>query len=384
MRRWMSVWIVGCVVMWTMAAVGQEASVAAGSLSSCVVKGGEAWCWGSNEGGELGANSDADKSSQALRVQTPDKALEGVAQLELEGHGCAVVTGGEVWCWGLGRFGQLGRGEREGTRWPVQVDVGGEAAQVSTGGEHTCVVMASGAVKCWGANKSGQLGNGTTTDSAEPVVVQGLLDAAQVSCGGGAEGRGHCCAVRAGGRVVCWGANGLGQLGNGKEGKDSARPVDVSKLKDAEQVTVGREHSCAVRQGGKISCWGGNVFGGLGGKGHKDRSRPKSVRGLDGDAVGVSAGAHHTCALMEKGGVMCWGDNNFGQVGSGSEEPIQLGAVSVVGIADAVGLASGWDHSCALLKGGAVVCWGDNAYGQLGNGSSGGNSRVPVNVEGLP
>ena len=163
--------------------------------------------------------------------------------------------------------------------------------------------------------------------------------------------------------------NDNGQLGNGESGMEvySDSPVKVVGIDDAVSVAAGWEHTCALHRSGEVSCWGDNNRGELG-DGQKESTSPTPVRvvGID-DAVAVSAGDWHTCALRSGGSISCWGYNGDGQLGNGSYESSNS-PVEVAGITDAVSVAAGLKHACALRTGGAVTCWGNNDYAQLGNG----------------
>lgn len=175
-------------------------------------------------------------------------------------------------------------------------------------------------------------------------------------------GDAHSCALISGGTVKCWGGNHLGEDGN-RSTTDSATPVAANGIANAKVVTTGTFTTCALIPLGKIKCWGDNSYGklGAGPKYPGYSSLPISVSGIV-HAVAVSSGAEHSCALLAGGTVRCWGRNNSGDLGSSkSYSPVPI---TVPGITRAVAISAGYRHSCALLAGGKVVCWGNNHFGE--------------------
>jgi hypothetical protein len=195
-----------------------------------------------------------------------------------------------------------------------------------------------------------------------------------------AAGGSHSCALLSTGAVVCWGLGQYGQLGNGSL-VSSAQPVAVSGLSDAVALTAGNLHTCAVRRTGEVVCWGRGDGGVLGNGILTDASVSVfvTVSGLS-DAVSVAAGLIHTCALRRTGEVACWGINNTGQLGYGrdpDEGADSAVPVPVTGLSDAVSITADYLHTCALRATGEVVCWGYGYEGQLGNGSITSYAKVP-------
>src|SRR5438876_1878896 len=216
----------------------------------------------------------------------------------------------------------------------------GVATAVELGSFYSCSLLQDGTVRCWGDNSAGQLGDGTTTNASTPVAVAGIGGAVAVTGGGF-----HTCARFLDGTLECWGRNDFGQLGD---------PATTS----FNSVT------------------------------------PVRVTGIT-SAIAVAAGGFHTCALLADGTVRCWGENDFGQLGNGTSDPapgtpttFNPSPVTVSGIPTAVAISAGGWHTCALLRDGTVQCWGENTYGQLGNGATTappapGRSSTPATVTGI-
>src|SRR5690606_12325658 len=187
------------------------------------------------------------------------------------------------------------------------------------------------------------------TRSPTPVAVAGLSDVIAVAAGGE-----HSCALRQSGRVSCWGQNLYGQLGNGAGARELntplAKPVGVVRIDDAVEIGTGLGHGCARRRTGQVLCWGRNDRGQLGAGVESNWSTRVPVKGIS-SAADLSVGSLHTCVALSDGSVQCWGDNRHGQLGRPSGELHRV-PVIVPGIRDAIAIASGDDHTCALQRGG--------------------------------
>ncbi|GAG37363.1 unnamed protein product, partial [marine sediment metagenome] len=230
----------------------------------------------------------------------------------------------------------------------------------------------SSGIKAWGDNDFGQLGGGDTTDQFTSVLASEFTSGVVMVAGGD----GHSCVLMDTGGVKCWGKNNFGQLGDGTT-TSSTTSVDVSGLSNITAISLGDNHSCALTDGGGVKCWGHGGNSQLGDGLVSSSSTPVDVSGLTSGVVAISAGHYRTCALTTSGGVKCWGNNSFGELGDGTRtnrstpvDVCDVGESAPCGsyLDGVIDVGAGYNHTCALTSSGGAKCWGGNNAGQLGDG----------------
>lgn len=345
--------------------------------------------WGYNNVGQLGNGT-----TTLSRSPVPVQGLSTVIALAAGGeHSLALLSNNTMMGWGTNREGQLGTGSAAGSRVPVSIQnfatLPGVTA-IAAGKEFSLALLTSGTVLAWGANEEGQQGNGKVgTKVTTPTAVKGLSNVTAIAAGSE-----FALALLKNGTVMAWGAGSEGQLGTGKH-SNSLSPTAVKNLTNVTAISAGREFALARLSNGKVMSWGSNSAGQLGipaelksvGEGEFEEVEasssavPVEVQGLSG-ASAVAAGGEHALALLAGGEVMSWGGNGSDQLGNGTEGGHSNTPAPVQGLSGAIAISAGAHHSLALLSGGSVVAWGYNPDGQLGNGSNL-NSPVPVAVSGI-
>ncbi|HEY0132524.1 MAG TPA: hypothetical protein VGB85_00555 [Nannocystis sp.] len=394
--------------------------VSAGANFTCaVVTGGRVRCWGFGDYGALGLASTERIGDDELPSSAPDVDVGGaVAEVAAGGYGsgvCARLVDGAVRCWGydqtftgiLGQMNQATIGDDESPADVPPIDLGGPATQLSFGG-HACALLRGGAVRCWGSNDAGRLGYGHTEDIGddETPASAGDVDVGDTVLALAVGGT-HTCALLPAGRVRCWGIGQDGQLGHGN--LDPLGPPELSWIGDDEtpaamgdvpvggtvvQLAAGMFHTCALLDTGGVRCWGANTFGALGHNlTHHDDIGDDETPASMGDvpigapAIQVAAGGSHSCALLTTGAVRCWGDNSYGQLGLGHTQSLtaaQAPDIDLGGLATAIHISS--DQSCAVLVDGTLRCWGRNFWGELGQGHTEdiGDDETPAQAGPIP
>ena len=332
-------------------------TVSVGGLHSCaVLTDGQLRCWGGNDRGQLGDLPGDERFTAVTAGLT---------------HSCAVTTAGRTLCWGANDRGQLGDGTRSSHSAPHTVRDLPRPTTLALGAAHSCALAADGIVRCWGANDAGQLGTGDTRDRTTVTPVAGDLHFGTL-----VSGWRHACGLAADGRAYCWGDNTSGQLGDGST-TDRDEPTPVNSALRFRALAAGRAHTCGLATDGGVYCWGRNDAGQLGTGQSRDASTPRRV------SVGVgvrqlAAGSLHSCALGVDGTVRCWGQNRYGQLGDGTtfdrDTPVTVRNAPAFVQLDASG-----GHSCGRTAANELYCWGYNLFGQLGDGTRE-NRTTPVLV----
>jgi alpha-tubulin suppressor-like RCC1 family protein len=360
------------------------------------------------------ASAQAKRDSAVVSVRDSADALLSDVRAVSAGmsESCAVLNSGALVCWGTNESGQIGIGARFSLR-PIGAAVSVQSdrsfATVSVGSRHACAIDVFSHLYCWGINDVGQATGAKSSPVLSPQrVAIGSFGFRMVSVGGDATcaltesrdvycwgifaegtsprlvtlpsaalgvstGARHACALLTTGRVMCWGANGDGQLGGPGLNGSFSSPVDVpGLLGPALSVTAGSFHSCAVLQDGSAMCWGENIDGQLGAGDFSASAPPRLVGRLDSSIRSIEAGGQHTCAISVTGTAYCWGSNLRGTLGDGSDgatasdfrraTPARVaGSVAFRSIS-----AGSGSHTCATTNSGHAMCWGSNQSMNLG------------------
>jgi len=339
--------------------------------------------WGQNTYGQLGdggfTQSDVPVSADGLNFVTSVAAGRR--------HTLALLSNESADAWGANTAGQLGDGGNLSSTVPVAVEGLKGVKALAAGANHSLALLSDGTVMAWGGNESGQLGDGGTLESDVPVRVSELSGVVAI-----AAGNEYSLALLADGTVMAWGKGEQGQLGDEKA-RSSDVPVAVSALSGVTAIAAGGEHALALLSNGTVMAWGSDEYGQLGNGsvvapeeeeelGERTSDVPVAVTGVSG-VTAIAAGLHHSLALLGNGTVMAWGEDTAGQLGDAGIAREEQTPVLVSGLTGVTAIAAGGEHSMALLSSGNVETWGEDKFGELGDGSAGEPSDVPVAVAGL-
>ncbi|MBL8775933.1 MAG: hypothetical protein JNK12_08385 [Acidimicrobiales bacterium] len=358
--------------------------VSAGGTHTCAVSSERRlYCFGSDVAGQLGDGGD--NVDQSVPTEVAGGRTDWASVTTGDFFTCARTTGGDLFCWGSDFFGQLGNdGDNTDVGEPVEV-AGGDRfwAQVSAGNEHVCARSRAGRLFCWGRDGSGRLGDDPViADKDRPTEVAG----GSTSWRTVSAGMFHTCAVTTTNRLFCFGIDSGGQLGNGAPLADQATPVEVaSSTSNWVQVATGASHTCALKALGRLYCWGWDRDGQRGdGAPATDDIAAAPVRVAEGSTrwAGVTVAGWHTCARTNgtPGGTLsCWGLDSNGELGDGEPFTNQPAPVAL-----AAGrwrqVDAGPVHTCGIKVTGRLLCWGDGGNGRIGNDTVDVDYPAPVRV----
>ena len=352
-------------------------SISAGTMHACdIASGGIVWCWGLNGAeGRIGSDQLSSSSMSSNPVRVPGNLR--FAQLATFGrHTCALTAEGKAYCWGYNGWGALGGNTNVSQSFtPVAVAGNLTFRSITAGSDHACAVTLDNVAYCWGNNDWRQLGTGTSTPASSPVNVTGGVAFASIAAGSGFT----CGVAQLNGVAYCWGANSIGQTGDGQ--KINYGNVFVSTPQQVvgglafKSVSLGNQYACGVTMAGQGYCWGSNSTK-LGAGPTNDSSSPVAVLG-GYNFRSISAGALHACGVTTSNAVYCWGRNGNGELGvappngsSALDTPVRAGGNFTASEVSAAGTGTGSSgHTCAIsVDRLTAYCFGRNDVGQLGNG----------------
>jgi len=363
-------------------------TIAAGTYNGCAILENQSMvCWGDNEYGQLG---DGTTTGSAVPIYVNVAANETPVEVTVgQVTACALMESGNIYCWGSGYYGKMGNGEPWNDDYvntemrQVLLPEGQGGQTVSISGGHICTILNNGDVYCWGRGNQGQLGYGGTSNRNIPAKVNlpGQRSAIAISTG-----TFMTCAITTDGMGYCWGENDEGQLGNGTTNSRQMTPVEVLFPSGYTPVSIsaGDDFACALMDNRKVMCWGENNDGrlGQGPLATDDETTPVWVSMENSETAHfLDIGTKSACMILDSEETKCWGTNEEGQIGQGDTDIDYYSTPTEVnGSYDFVALSINSDTICAITSNAEGYCWGDNEAGQTGRGSIDTNEPTPGEI----
>lgn len=320
---------------------------------------GRLYCWGSsNNSGLLGEGM-----TNTRRLRPREAPLSQPYQAVSTGldSTCGITFSNSVYCWGLNNFGQLGDGTTTTRTSPVLIDGGAPYLKIAVGKQTTCGITTSGQLKCWGYNNNGQVGDGSTINRTLPTIVDGGMSYLSVAVGDQ-----RSCGITVSNQLKCWGKNTGMLLATGGSTMQTT-PFNVDSGTPYQSVSV-LGHVCGITSSGQLKCWGDNTYGQLGRGNTISDGTPTMVSGVAAMFKQVGVGLYHSCGLTYSDQLYCWGQNNFHQVDTSGT--IRLSPIESTPGLQYESFSTGHYATCGRsLNNGRWSCWGNNMYGNFGNGA---------------